>query len=309
MTTTVNDQVRVPIAKDEPAPAKPRKRRRKAPAGAEHGAPASFRLYVAIIVAATAFLIPIVWLVLASIATPAQFSQGAEGLLNIAPTFSNFYEAVTRIDYGKFALNSLLLSTIMSTLTTATSATVGFAFARLRGKGQKPLFTLLLATMMIPHIALLIPTYILFARLGLVGTYWPWVLWGLAGTPYLIFLFKQFFSAIPLELEDAAIIDGCGWWRIYLRIFLPLARPVILTSFILSFVWAWADYLAPALLLSYDNTTLSVATASGYLDPRGNGLPTIQAAGALLYILPVVTIFLFAQKRFMGSAVSSGVKG
>ncbi|WP_297084208.1 carbohydrate ABC transporter permease [uncultured Demequina sp.] len=308
MTTTVKDQAPAAIAAQKPKTTA-RKRRRKAPAEADHGRPASFRLYLAVIISATVFLIPIVWLVLASIATPAQFSQGAEGLLNISPTLSNFYEAVTRIDYGKFTLNSLLLATIMSTLTTATSAIVGFAFARLRGKGQKPLFTLLLATMMIPHIATLIPTYILFARMGLVGTYWPWVLWGLAGTPYLIFLFKQFFSAIPLELEDAAIIDGCGWWRIFVRVFLPLARPVILTSFILSFVWAWADYLAPALLLNYDNTTLSVATASGYLDPRGNGLPTIQAAGALLYILPVVAIFLVAQKRFMGSAVSSGVKG
>ncbi|MDN4476877.1 carbohydrate ABC transporter permease [Demequina sp. SYSU T00192] len=308
MATTIDSEIRIPIAHDEKPEPKSRRRTRK-PKEPPTGPPATFGTYLIAIIAATVFLIPLAWLGLAAIATPAQFSQGAAGLLDVQPTFQNFYEAVTRINFGKFTLNSLILSTIMSTLTTATSATVGFAFARLRGRGQKPLFTLLLATMMIPHVALLIPTYMLFARMGLVGTYWPWVLWGLAGTPYLIFLFKQFFAAIPLDLEEAAIIDGCGWIRIYLRVFLPLAKPVLITSLILSFVWAWADYLGPALLLNYDNTTLSVATASGYLDPLGNGLPTIQAAGALLYLLPVVFIFLFAQKRFMGSAVSSGVKG
>ncbi len=307
MATSTTEETFLTTVSERSAPR--RQPRARAPRRARSGDRASFRLYLAVIVAATAFLIPLVWLVLAALASPAQFSEGAAGLLDLNPSWSNFYEAVTRIDYGRFALNSLLIATIMSTLTTATSATVGFAFARLRAKGQRVLFTVLLATMMIPQIALLIPTYILFARIGLVGTYWPWVLWGLAGTPYLIFLFKQFFSAIPLELEDAAIIDGCGWVRMYLRVFLPLAKPVILTSFILSFVWAWADYLAPALLLTYDNTTLSVAMASGYLDPRGSGLPTIQAAGALLYIVPVVVIFLFAQKRFMGSALGSGVKG
>jgi len=135
------------------------------------------------------------------------------------------------------------------------------------------------------------------------------VFWGLSGFPYLIFLFRQFFAAIPVELEDAAIIDGCGWWRIYLLIFLPLSRPVLLTSFLLSFTMTWGDYLAPALLLNLDNTTLAVATATGYLDPRGNGLLTVQAAGALLYMLPVVVIFLYAQRYFMGSSIGSGVKG
>ncbi|GLI27121.1 sugar ABC transporter permease [Agromyces rhizosphaerae] len=285
----------------------PRKRRRRLQT--ESSRPAGVGTYIAVIIAVGLFGVPFVWILLASIASPTQFSQGAEGLLDVSWDFSNYIEAVTRINFGAYTMNSIILSTISAVLSTATSALVGFAFARLRGKGQNFLFLIVVATMMIPSIVLLIPTYILFSRMGLVGTYWPWVLWGLAGLPYLIFLFRQFFTAIPLELEDAAIIDGCGWWRIFFTIFLPLAKPVILTSLLLSFTWTWGDYLAPALLLNYDNTTLAVATASGYLDPRGNGLPTIQAAGAVLYLLPVVIIFLFAQKQFMGSSVSSGVKG
>ena len=265
--------------------------------------------YIGAIVALTAFGIPVIWLILTALASPSQISEGTAGLLDIHPRWQNFVDAVTMIDFTAYAGNSLFLSTLVATLSTISSATVGFGFARLDARGRKPLFSVVVATMMIPNVALLIPSYVLFSRLGLVGTYWPWVFWGLSGFPYLIFLFRQFFAAIPVELEDAAIIDGCGWWRIYLLIFLPLSRPVLLTSFLLSFTVTWGDYLAPALLLNLDNTTLAVATATGYLDPRGNGLLTVQAAGALLYMLPVVVIFLYAQRYFMGSSIGSGVKG
>lgn len=296
----------MPLATPGPALATGRRRRRRTGADAQR---ASVYVYIGIVIAIALFGIPFVWILLTSLATPAQLSNGAFGLLDLQPNWQNFIDAFTMIDFPAYAMNSLTLSLIVSVLTTAVSSTVGFAFARLRARGRGALFGVVVATMMIPSIATLIPTYVLFARMGLVGTYWPWVLWGLAGTPYLIFLFRQFFTSIPLELEDAAIIDGCNWWRIYFSVFLPLAKPVLLTSFILSFTWTWGDYLAPALLLNFNNTTLAVATAAGYLDPRGNGLLTVQAAGAILYLLPVVVIFLFAQRYFMGSAVSSGVKG
>ncbi|WP_426592577.1 carbohydrate ABC transporter permease [Cellulomonas sp. McL0617] len=270
---------------------------------------ASAFTYIMVVVAIALLGIPFLWIVLTALASPAQLSQGAGALLHVDAYWQNFSDAVTMINFGAYTMNSLFLSTLTAVLTTATSATVGFAFARLRGKGQNLLFTIVIASMMIPSIATLIPTYVLFARLGLVGTYWPWVMWGLAGTPYLIFLFRQFFTSIPMELEDAAIIDGCGWWRTYVRIFLPLSRPIILTSLILSFTWTWGDYLAPSLLLNINNTTLAVATASGYLDPHGNGLLTVQAAGAILYLAPVVVIFLFTQRFFMGESLGSGVKG
>jgi multiple sugar transport system permease protein len=162
---------------------------------------------------------------------------------------------------------------------------------------------------MLPQVLTLLPTYVLFSRIGLVNTYWPWVLWGLAASPYLVFLFRQFFAAIPRELEDAAIIDGCGWIRTFFRIFLPLSRPVLITAFLLSFTWTWGDYIAPSLLLDVDHTTLAVAITSGYQDPHGNAIATVQAAAAGLYVLPVLLIFLFAQRYFIRNALGSGIKG
>jgi ABC-type glycerol-3-phosphate transport system permease component len=203
----------------------------------------------------------------------------------------------------------MFLSFLYAILVTFSSAAVGFGFARLRGRGKRPLFVLLLSTMMLPQILTLIPTYVLFARVGLINTYWPWVLWGLAASPFLVFLFRQFFAGIPAELEDAAIIDGCGYGRIFLQIFLPLSRPVLLTSFLLSFTWIWGDYLGPALFLDPDQTTLSVAISAFYLDPHGNPDSTVQAAAAALYVVPVLVIFLFAQRYFIRGVVSSGLKG
>jgi ABC-type glycerol-3-phosphate transport system permease component len=225
------------------------------------------------------------------------------------PAWDNFVQAVSVVNFWTYAGNSVFLATAFATLSTLTSALVGFGFARLKGPGKRQLFLLMLSTMMLPSIVTLMPTYVIFADLNLVGTYWPWVLWGLASSPFMVFLYRQFFSAIPVELEEAAIIDGCGYIRIFWRIFLPLSLPVIMTVFLLSFVSVWGDYIGPTLFLSQDNTTLSVAMSAGYADPHGNALINLQAAGALIYIVPEIVVFFFAQRYFVRGIVTSGLKG
>lgn len=266
-------------------------------------------MYIVIMGLTVFFLGPFVWLVLAALKTPVEWSSLPTTILPEHAQWRNFADAITQMDFMAYAWNSLMLSTIYSVLITLTSAAVGFGFARHRAPGKKALFMILLSTMMIPQILTLLPTYVMFSRVGLVNTYWPWVLWGLAGSPYLIFLFRQFFAAIPKDLEEAALMDGAGWFRIFATIFLPLSRPVLITSFLLSFTWTWGDYIAPALLLDIDHTTLSVAITAWYQDPNGNVIPTLQAAAAVLYILPVLMIFFVAQRYFVRSAVTSGVKG
>lgn len=266
-------------------------------------------VYLLLMTLAMLFAGPFVWLVLAALKTKTEWVTIPAKILPETPRWENFTQALTEINFPAYLGNSLFLSFLFAILVTFSSAAVGFGFARLRGRGKRPLFVLLLSTMMLPQILTLIPTYVMFARAGLVNTYWPWVVWGLGASPFLIFMFRQFFAAIPAELEDAAIIDGCGYGRIFLRIFLPLSRPVLLTSFVLSFTWTWGDYIAPALFLDPDQTTLSVAIAAFYLDPHGNPDATVQAAAAALYVVPVLVIFLFAQRYFIRGVVSSGLKG
>ncbi|WP_201367495.1 carbohydrate ABC transporter permease, partial [Dictyobacter formicarum] len=225
--------------------------------------------YIILLVLAMLFVGPFYWLLATALKDQSELAAYPVHFWPLIPRWLNFLQALTMINYTAYAANSFILSTIFSVLTTMTSAFVGFGFARLRGKGKRQLFLIMLSTLMLPQIVTIIPTYVIFSRLGLVDTYWPWVLWGLSSSPFLSFLFRQFFSSIPSELEEAAIVDGCGYGRIFWQIFLPLSVPVIVTSLIFSFTGVWGDYISPSLFLSQNNTTLAVAMSSGYSDPHG----------------------------------------
>jgi ABC-type glycerol-3-phosphate transport system permease component len=263
----------------------------------------------ALLVFSVIFVAPFVWLIVTALKDTSELNAFPIHWLPHQPQWANFTSAFTLINYGQYAWNSFFLATVFAVLTTATSALVGFGFARLRGRGKGLLFIVMLSTMMLPPILTTIPTYMMFAKIGLVYTYWPWVLWGLSASPFLAFLYRQFFAGIPLELEDAAIIDGCGYGRIFWRIFLPLSKPVTATVAIFSFQWVWGDWFAPDIFLSADNTTLAVAMSAGYTDPHGNILTNVLSAGTLFYTLPVFVLFFLAQRYFVQGIVLSGLKG
>jgi len=258
---------------------------------------------------AVLFIGPFLWLVSTALKSPAAMAAFPVQFWPTQAEGSNFVLAFTHINFLAYMANSALLATINATLTTLSSALVGFGFARLKGWGKRPLFLIMLSTIMLPPIITTIPTYVLFAHLGLINTYWPWVLWGLASSPYLVFLYRQFFSTLPVELEEAAILDGCGYGRIFWQIFLPLSLPVIVTAFLLSFTYVWGDYIAPTLFLNQNNTTLAVAIGASYTDAQGNALVNVQAAGALLYIVPEIFVFVLAQRYFVRGIVTSGLRG
>jgi len=265
--------------------------------------------YILLLILAMIFVGPFYWLFSTALKTIADLAAFPPQFWPAHLDWGNFLQAFTIVNFAAYAANSFILATTYSILITLSSALVGFGFARLKGKGKRPLFLIMLSTLMLPQIITIIPTYVIFARLGLIDTYWPWVLWGLGSSPFLSFLFRQFFSTIPPELEEAAILDGCGYGRIFWRIFLPVSVPVIVTSLIISFTGVWGDYITPQLFLSQQNTTLAVAMSVGYTDPHGNPLTNVIAAGSIFYILPVLIIFFFAQRYFVNGIVTTGMKG
>jgi len=265
--------------------------------------------YLLLMILVILFMAPFVWLFITALKTPAEMAAFPVLFWPTAATWNNFIQAFTSINYVAYAANSLTLSLLYSVLVTCSSALVGFGFARLKGWGKQTFFLLMLSTLMVPQIVTAIPTYMIFSRLGLIDTYWPWVFWGIGTSPFLVFLFRQFFSAIPTELEEAAILDGCSYFRIFWQIFLPLSLPVIATALVTSFTWTWGDFITQVLFLNQENTTLAVAMTVGYLDPHGNPLTTVQAAGSIVYILPVLIVFFFAQRSFVRGIATSGVKG
>jgi multiple sugar transport system permease protein len=292
-----------PVAQSSPAVRRPAERA----AGLQVGR--LLRL-AALILFTVVFSLPVIWLVLTSFKRETEYASYPIQILPQVPQATNYYLAVTMFPYLRFFFNSVVLAGSFTVLVVLTSAAAGFGFARHRGvPGRNGLFAVVLATMMVPGLVTVVPQYMLFAQLGLLNSYWPWILWGLSGSPFHIFLFRQFFASIPRDLEDAAEVDGCGKFRIFWQIFLPNSLPAVAASAIFSFTWVWGDWLYPKLFLSDQITTLAVKLATAYVDPRNNPLITVTMAGVILYVLPMVVVFFLAQKYIIQGVVTTGLKG
>jgi multiple sugar transport system permease protein len=265
--------------------------------------------YAVLIVFCIVFILPVAWLFLISLKSETEFVAWPIHWLPETWRFDNYWAALTLIPFFKYLWNSFALASIHTVLVQFTSALAGFAFARLPNKRKQALFTLILATMMVPMVVTIIPQFVLYSQIGLSGTWWPWILWGLSGQPFHIFMFRQFFAAIPVELEEAAEVDGCNPFRIFWQIFIPNSWGVIAASSIFSFQWVWGDWFFPIIFLKNDNTTLAVMLQTGYRDPHGAVLYTPQTAAVMLYILPLVIVFFLAQRHIIQGIVTTGIKG
>jgi ABC-type glycerol-3-phosphate transport system permease component len=222
----------------------------------------------------------------------------------------NYYFAVTMFPYLKYFWNSVVLSTAYTVLVVLSSAAAGFGFARHQSvRGRSFLFGLVMGMMMVPWLVTVVPQYVVFSKLGLLNSYWPWVLWGLSGSPFHIFLFRQFFASIPKDLDDAAEMDGCGRFRLWWQIYLPNSLPAVAASAIFAFTWVWGDWLFPKLFLHDQITTLAVKLQTAYVDPYNQPLITITMAGVVLYVLPMIIVFFVAQKLIIQGVVTTGIKG
>ncbi len=253
---------------------------------------------------------PLFWLILSSLKTQQEMVSFPPIFLPQKYQFGNYQLALTKIKYFRFLWNTILLSMIYTLPGIMTAAVFGYAFARFHAPGKDFLFSIVLVVLMIPPVSVLIPEYIFFARLKLIGSYTIWFLWALGANPLYLYLLKQFFSYFPRDIEEAAIIDGCSRISVLFRIFLPLSRPILVTVFILSFLWVYGDFMAPVIFLSGQNTTLPVAMANGYVVRNGILMVSVLLSGIVIYIIPVLLIFAFGQKYYIRGLLSStGTKG
>ncbi|MFC5406099.1 carbohydrate ABC transporter permease [Cohnella soli] len=271
----------------------------------------SFRImiYALLVLLSVLFVVPLYWLITNSL----QVVGAASTFLPTSVHFENYNYAVTLIDYWGYAKNSIIITAISVIIPTLTSAFVGFGFARLRGPGKNVLFLLMLSTMMLPTIVTQIPTYVIFYKIGFINTFWPWFFWALGGSAFSIFLYRQFFSTFPKDLEEAARIDGCSTYRIFWNIFLPISLPVIATVSILAFNGTWGnDYIAPFMFLQNEKYPLATALFSiGYVFPgqKDITLTQIQSAGLVIFVMPIIAVFFIGQRYLVEGVISSAVKG
>ena len=266
--------------------------------------------YAALILITLIVLMPVLWLVLASLRLEENWQKYPIVIFPKVPQFINYITAIdAQYKFFKLAGNTLKIALPSTVFTVCSSAMSGYAFARLKAPGKNVLFILVLSMLMVPRMVTQIPNFMLFSRIGLTDTYWPWYLWSLSGASWNIFLFRQFFATIAKDLEDAATVDGCGWFRTFWQIFLPLSGPVIATVAIFHFQWVWGDWFTPQIFLSAEKTTLGVAVGRYYVTPKGMAIQTLQTAATVLYLTPMLVIFLFMQKYIVQGITTTGMKG
>lgn len=257
-----------------------------------------------------AFVFPFLWMLFTALKTPQELLQGTEVFFPTDPQWSNFKTAVSAIPFFLYLKNSLIIVILVMTGTLFSATTAAYAFAKLNWKGRDKWFVVMLATLMIPIQVILIPTYIMYAQIGWLGTRLPLIVPAFfgGGAAFYIFLLRQFYKGIPKELSESAIIDGANHFQIFVKIMLPLTKPALITVALFTFMATWNDYFGPLIFLSNpDHWTLAIGLRA--FQTQYGGRFDLMMAAAILIMLPTLVIFFFAQKSFIEGITFTGIKG
>jgi len=222
--------------------------------------------------------------------------------------WENYPRALKTFPFLLYARNTLYIAVLCVLGTLLSASIVAYGFSRVRWPGRDIMFILVLATMMLPDQALVLPRFIMFRHMGWIGSFKPLVVPAFFGTAFDIFLLRQFFLTLPGELSDAARIDGCSELGILWRIIIPLSKPALATVALLTFIWAWLDFMGPLVYLNDENMYTLALGLAAFLGRHGADWSGLMAAGAVV-IAPIIVIFFFAQRTFIRGIALTGMKG
>ncbi len=254
------------------------------------------------------FLIPLLWMLSSSLKPNYQIFEIPPRWIPNPPRWENYTEALTILPFALYLRNTAVITllTIVGHLVSCTL--IAYAFARLRAPGRDVLFVVMLATMMLPYPVTMIPLYVLFNRLGWINTILPLTAPAFLGSPFYIFLMRQFFLTIPRDFEDAARIDGANTLQIIARIMAPLALPALATVTIFTFQATWNDFLAPLIYLQKPELYTVTLGLQFFRSSYTTNWAYLMAA-SLVTTLPVIVVFFVAQRYFIEGITLTGVKG
>ena len=270
-----------------------------------------YGFHVIAIVLAVVLMLPFYWAVISSLKLGTEVRQIPLDWWPKVAQWNNYADVWNVRFFPQWVWNSVFLTVVATTGTVVSSSLAGYAFARFRFPGKNLLFTITLATLLLPAYVLLIPNFMLFWKLGWLNTYLPLTVPFWFGQAFFIFLFRQFFMTIPIELDEAARIDGASYPRIFWSIVLPLSGPAFATAAIIEGINQWNSFLRPLIILNQpENFPLSVGLRYFVVNP-GDNLPKdhLLMAAAVIMTLPVILIFFVGQRSFVRGVVMSGIKG
>ncbi|QUH01833.1 carbohydrate ABC transporter permease [Saccharopolyspora erythraea] len=220
------------------------------------------------------------------------------------------WQGVSGVSFGRFMLNSLLVTALCVVANLVACSVTAYAFARINFRLRKMWFVIMLGTLMLPHHVILVPQYVLFRELGWVDTYLPLVIPKLLATDtFFIFLLVQFFRTIPRELDEAARLDGCGHLGIFVRIILPLTKPALATTAIFTFIYSWNDFFTPLIYLNDPELYTVPLALRSFIDTTSNSAFGALFAMSILSLLPVLGIFIAFQRLLVEGISTTGLRG
>jgi multiple sugar transport system permease protein len=264
--------------------------------------------YAGLLGGAFFFLMPFVWLVSCSLKSNDEIFVYPPQWIPTSFRWDNYRNAVSFIPFVRYLGNTLLICVINMGGNVLSASLVAYGFSRVKWRGRDVLFYLMLGTMLLPPQVTMIPVFVIYRAFHAIDTYAPLTLGAFLGSPFFIFLLRQFFRGIPESLSEAARIDGCSEWRIFSRIIMPLSIPALVTVGLFSFIGSWVDFLGPLIYLqSPEKFTLSLGLQQ-FQSTHSLEWGMLMAASTLM-ILPIVTLFFFAQNLFIKGIVTSGIKG
>ncbi len=262
------------------------------------------------------FLLPLIWMIVTSLKPidetmtspprwiPSHFEWG-----NFPKAFAYNSEDLGYIPFLVYGKNTIFVTILAVIGSVISNSLVAYSFARIKWRGREVLFGLTLATMMVPGPVLMVPMYALFKEFGWIGTFRPLWVPTFFGSAFNIFLLRQFLRTIPIELSEAAKLDGASEWRTFVDVIIPLARPALVVIAVFTFLWAWNDFMGPLLYLT-DQQTFTLSMGLQFFQSQHTGTPwNLLMAASLIVIVPVIIVFFFAQKVFIKGIATTGLKG
>ena len=269
----------------------------------------NFLQYILLIVVATIMIFPILWIVSSSLKSLISISAYPPQLIPKEIHFENYVEAFSRGNIFVYLKNTLILIIGCTTGTLISSSIVAYPLARMNFAGKKIMFGLILATMMVPATATIIPQYIMFSKFRWLNSFLPIIVPAFFAFPYNVFLFRQFYRTIPISIDEAALIDGCNRWDIFIKMIVPLSRPIFITIGVLSSVFWWNELFIPLIYIDSDRlkplTVGALTTFKNLFIQRWD----LQMAMCVVMILPPMILYLFTQKYISEGIKSTGMKG
>ena len=254
---------------------------------------------------------PVIWMILSSFKTKSEILGANAPFLPttwVWENYTNGWKGAGQYTFATYFKNSIIISVLATLGTVISSAMVSYSLARVKFKGRKFWFTCMILTMLLPGQVLMIPQYIIWNNLGLVGTFVPMILPKFLGVPFFIYMMMQFIKGLPKELDEAAMIDGCNRYQIFSKVILPLLGPSIITTIVIQFYWVWDDYMGPLLYITKPGLYTVSYAIKNFADVQGTNFGPMFAMSTLS-LIPVFLLFLFFNRYLMDGVTAGSVKG